>query len=92
MKKTSVYLDQEHVWTLKRIAEAQGISQAEVLRDAILHYAETALAKPDRNFAIFALDGLVEGPGGSIADLPEEELLRGFGDDADPRYGTDSRR
>ena len=28
----------------------------------------------------FAMIGIGEGPGGSIADIPEEELLKGFGE------------
>ena len=28
----------------------------------------------------FALVGIVEGPGGSVADIPNDELLRGFGE------------
>lgn len=34
----------------------------------------------DRPLREFAMDGAVEGPGGSIADVPEEELLKGFGE------------
>ena len=75
MKKTSVYLEDEHVERLRQLARREGRSQAEVLRDAILVYAERA--KPDRNFA---LSGIAEGSGGSIADIPEEELLKGFGE------------
>ena len=75
MKKTSVYLDDEHVERLRRVAEAEGRSQAEVLRDAILMY--TSEKRPPRTFA---MDGVACGPGGSIADIPEEELLKGFGE------------
>ena len=32
---------------------------------------------PDRDFLCAAI---AEGPGGSIADIPEEELLKGFGE------------
>jgi predicted transcriptional regulator len=75
MKKTSVYLEDEHAERLRQLARREGRSQAEVLRDAIMVYAERA--KPDRNFVC---DGIAEGPGGSIADIPEEELLKGFGE------------
>ncbi len=75
MKKTSVYLDDEHVERLRRIAEAEGRSQADVVRDAILMYQ--GRPKPRRSFA---MRGVAEGPGGSVADIPEEELLRGFGE------------
>ena len=76
MKKTSVYLSDEHVERLRRLAAEEGRSQAEILRDAILTYASKA-ARPRR----FAMDGVACGPGGSIADIPEEELLEGFGED-----------
>ena len=36
-----------------------------------------SVVRPPREFA---MDGAVEGPGGSIADVPEEELLKGFGE------------
>jgi predicted transcriptional regulator len=75
MRKTSVYLDEAQAEELKRLAEYEGRSQAGVLRDAILLYAERA-RRPRR----FIMDGIVDGPGGSIADVPEEELLRGFGE------------
>jgi hypothetical protein len=45
-----------------------------VIRRAIARY------EPDRaSDRIFRLAGVATGPGGSIADIPEEELLRGFG-------------
>jgi predicted transcriptional regulator len=77
MKKTSVYLDSEHERTLRWAAEAEGRPQAEVLREAIREHAERILRRRDRNFV---MDGIAEGPGGSIADIPEEELLKGFGE------------
>ena len=75
MKKTSVYLDDEHAARLRRAAEAEGRSQAEIVRDAIILY--TSRAHGPRTFA---MSGVAEGPGGSIADLSEEELLQGFGE------------
>jgi hypothetical protein len=36
-------------------------------------------SNPDRNVAI---DGVGEGPGDSVADIPDQELLKGFSDDA----------
>ena len=29
---------------------------------------------------VFAMDGIVHGPGGSVADIPEDELMKGFGE------------
>lgn len=75
MKKTSVYLEETHVRQLRRLAEVEGRSQAEVLRDAIVLYARRLDHLRD-----FACSGVAEGPGGSIADIPEEDLLRGFGE------------
>jgi hypothetical protein len=78
MKKTSVYLSEEDVERLRRLAEREGVSQAAVLREALAAYGDRV---PDRDFAMF---GVFEGDGTSIADVPEDELLRGFGED---RFG-----
>jgi len=75
MRKTSVYLDADQAERLARLARQQGRSQAEVLREAVASYEP----KPseDRDFA---LSGSGQGDGSSVADLPEEELLEGFGE------------
>ena len=75
MKKTSVYLDDEHVERLRRVAEAEGRSQAEVLRDAILMYTSR-----DTRPRTFAMDGVVSVPGLSAAALTDDEMLDGFGE------------
>lgn len=75
MRKTSVYLTEEESRRLSAIARAQGVSQARVIREAIRAYE--ADGPRDRDFS---LTGVAEGPGGSVADLAEEELLAGFGD------------
>ena len=77
MNKTSVYLTDDEVETLRRLAEREGKSQATVLREALAAYDERAV--PDRNFEMF---GIFEGDGTSIADVPEEELMKGFGEDS----------
>lgn len=74
MKKTSVYLDDSDVERLSRLAAAEGRSQAEVIRSALAAYEKAHTAARD-----FALDGTWEGDGSSVADVPEEELLAGFG-------------
>jgi len=74
MRKTSVYLSDELAERLARIARETGRSQAEVLRAAVAAYRPS----PPTDRA-FALDGCVTGQGGSVADLDEDELLRGFG-------------
>ena len=75
MKKTSIYLDEGDAQRLRRLAEMEGRSQALIVREAIATYE--AIRKPERRFA---LAGCWEGDGTSIADAPEEELLRGFGE------------
>lgn len=74
MRKTSVYLDELDASRLAAIARQEGISQADVLRRAIRQDVPR-----QRDGRDFALCNSGEGPGGSIADLSEEELLDGFG-------------
>lgn len=74
MQKTSVYLTEEEVTRLGRLAKREGTSQAEVIRRAIRVYQPER--RGDRDFAIV---GVAEGPGDSVADLTDEELLDGFG-------------
>ena len=74
MKKTSIYLDDVDLERLQRLAHMEGRSQAEIVRSAIAAY--DTQCKPDRHFA---LEGAWEGDGTSVADISEEELLRGFG-------------
>jgi hypothetical protein len=74
VRKTSVYLTEREARLLAAAAAREGRPQAEIIRDAIAAYA--LASRGDRDFA---LAGSGEGPGGSIADVPEEELLEGFG-------------
>jgi predicted DNA-binding protein len=75
MRKTSVYLGEAQAERLARLARQEGRSQAEILREAVASYQP----KPteDRNFA---LAGSGRGGGSSVADVPEEDLLAGFGE------------
>jgi predicted transcriptional regulator len=73
VKKTSVYLPERLVRRLKRLARSEGTSEAEVLRRAIAAYT------PERDRGTFALARSGDGPGTPIADVPEGELLDGFG-------------
>ena len=75
MRKTSVYLTEEESRRLADLARSEGISQARVIREAIRAYE--GHGAPDREFR---LRGVAAGPGGSIANVPEEELLAGFGE------------
>jgi predicted transcriptional regulator len=74
MKKTSLYLDEVDLARLRRLARREGRSQAEIMRAALAAYEAQLTA--DR---AFALAGAWEGDGTSVADIPEEDLLRGFG-------------
>lgn len=69
-----MYLTDAEVERLAWLAEREGTSQAAVIRRAIARYEPDGAS--DRSFR---LAGVATGPGGSIADIPEEELLRGFG-------------
>jgi antitoxin ParD1/3/4 len=77
MRKTSVYLTDEQSARLKRIARAEGRSEAQIVRAAVEAYPE-----PPRPPRQLLLDGAGEGSGESIADVPEEELLEGFGEES----------
>jgi hypothetical protein len=56
------------------LAEREGISQASLLRKALRAYVPAP-----RGSRTFALDGVGEGPGGSVANVDEKTLLEGFG-------------
>lgn len=53
----------------------RGTSQADVIRKAILAYVPEGAGDRD-----FVSARVADGPGGSIADVPEEDLLKGFGE------------
>jgi len=74
MRKTSVYLSDEEVARLAQLSRREGRSQAEMIRRAIRQY------EPERHGdRSFDLVGVADGPGGSIADIPEADLLDEFG-------------
>jgi predicted transcriptional regulator len=75
-RKTSVYLDEAHAARLARLARQEGRSQAEILRDAIAAYEPPA--SPDREFELAAGFPRVD-DGRPISQMPDEELLEGFG-------------
>ncbi len=75
MRKTSVYLDDYQAQRLARLARQEGRSQAEILREAVASYEPEP--SQDRSFA---LAGSGHGDGSSIAHVPEEDLLKGFGE------------
>jgi predicted DNA-binding protein len=75
MNKTSVYLTDDERDRLAYLARRTGKSQAEIIRDAIRCYEAE-----DSRKRTFAMTASGRGPGGSIADIPEEEYLKGFGE------------
>ncbi len=75
MRKTSVYLSEVQAERLARLSKQQRRPQAEIIRDAIAAYAAP---RPEERR--FSLDGVVVGDGATIADVDEDELLRGFGE------------
>lgn len=74
MRKTSVYLNDSDVERLRRLAAEEGRSQAEIVRAALSAYEQARTAPRD-----FALESAWAGDGSSVADVPEEDLLAGFG-------------
>lgn len=75
VRKTSVYLGEAQAERLARLAREEGRPQAEILREAVASYQPRT--PQDRNFA---LAGSGRGDGSSIADVPDEGLLKGFGE------------
>lgn len=77
MRKTSVYLDDQRADRLARLAQQEGRSQAEVLREAIDAYEP----KPsrDRDFALAAGFDRIDADARSISQIPKRDLLEGFG-------------
>jgi hypothetical protein len=69
-----VYLDELDASRLAAVARQEGISQADVIRRAIRQYVPQ-----QRDGRDFALSNSGDGPGGSIADVRDEDLLDGFG-------------
>ncbi|MGI8926041.1 MAG: CopG family transcriptional regulator [Tepidiformaceae bacterium] len=75
MIKTSVYLSPPAAERLAWLSESEGRPRAQIIREAILSYAPGPSAERR-----FHLAGCFEGDGRSVADIPEEELMEGFGE------------
>lgn len=78
MRKTSIYLDDEQVERLARLARAEGRPQAEIVREAISCYRSSP--KRDRNFALAGNFERNDDDSRPISEIPEDELMRGFGE------------
>lgn len=75
VKKTSLYLSPTEEQRLDELARVEGRPKAEIIRQAIVDYRPRAAG--DRSFALFDSG---RGDGRSVADVPEAELLEGFGE------------
>jgi hypothetical protein len=75
VRKTSLYLAESDRARLRRLAEQEGRSQADIVRAAISAY-ELSREAPRQ----FLVEGSWSGDGSSVADVSEEELLVGFGE------------
>ena len=73
--KTSVYLSEAQAERLSRLSNQEGRPQAEIIREAIA--AHGVLRSRDRDFSV---NGVAVGDERSIADVADDELLRGFGE------------
>ena len=75
MKQYTITLDDEQAERLQRMAATEMKSEEQLLHDLIARYAVES-----GHERVLAMDGIVHGPGGSVADIPEEELMKGFGE------------
>jgi predicted DNA-binding protein len=77
MRKTSVYLDDQQAEHLAAMAREAGRPQAEILREAIAAYRLPS--SQDRSFALASGFARVDRDARPISEIPEHELLEGFG-------------
>jgi hypothetical protein len=77
MKRTTVYLPEELKAALERTAAAQGITEAEVIRRALVA-ATAEQAYPEPRIPLFESDDP------TLAERVDEILAEGFGDDWGP--------
>ena len=77
MRKTSVYLSERESRRLVELSRAEGRSQAEIIREAITAYVPGS--KGDGEFALAAGFARRDDDPRPISQIPENELLDGFG-------------
>jgi predicted DNA-binding protein len=77
MRKTSVYLSELESRRLAELAESEGRSQAEIMREAILTYVPRRPG--DVDFALATGFDRIDSDPRPISEIPEAELLEGFG-------------
>jgi predicted DNA-binding protein len=77
VRKTSVYLNKRESRRLVELARAEGRSQAEIIREAIAAYVPAS--RGDGEFALAAGFDRRDDDPRPISEIPEDELLDGFG-------------
>jgi predicted DNA-binding protein len=77
MRKTSVYLTERESERLAELARSEGRSQAEIIREAITAYVPRGNGSGE--FALAAGFQRIDDDPRPISQIPEEELLEGFG-------------
>lgn len=77
MRKISVHFDDELVARLAQLAHADGRPQAEIIREAVSCYRPGP--ERDRSFALASNFERVDPDSRPISEVPENELMRGFG-------------
>lgn len=77
MRKTSVYLTERESRRLAELARSEGLSQAEIIREAITAYVPPS--RGDGEFALAAGFPRIDSDPRPISEIPEDELLDGFG-------------
>ncbi len=77
MRKTSVYLTEEVTARLTELARSEGRSQAEIIREAIAAYVPAG--RGEGEFALAAGFERIDDDPRPISEIPEDELLDGFG-------------
>jgi predicted DNA-binding protein len=78
VRKTSVYLSDRESRRLLELARVEGRSQAEIIREAITAYVPAATGGGD--FALAAGFDRRDDDPRPISEIPEDELLDGFGE------------
>src|SRR4051794_35942679 len=75
MKRYTISLDDEQVERLQRMAHTEMKTEDQLLSDRINRYAVES-----GHGRCFAMEAAGRGPGGSVADISDDELMRGFGE------------
>jgi len=75
-KKTTVYLDEALLRSLKRLAHARRVSEALILREAVAEYTANASKNAGRRLPKSL--GFASGPG-NLSERTDELLAAGFG-------------